>query len=276
MEKSIFNFKILYENGDIVDLHDKDLWVSSFRIFSLSPNHIRETINGRHGSINLGSSLNKRKISTAISVEGYDPVDFDLIRDEIYSMFDPLKSFHIVRDLQPGKRMKVSVSSEFDIDYLTLEDGEFELELSIDSVFLESVGTTLDPFTFDSDLWQFGQGLTTEDLNYAHTTNIFNIYNAGNVNINPRYMELVIEYTGASSNLKIINETTGDEWSYNGSSNSGDVIKIDGIRSVKNELSIFRQTNKKLITLAPGWNGFRLSGTVGNFEIKFKFRYLYI
>ncbi|MCV5307201.1 phage tail family protein, partial [Escherichia coli] len=87
-----------------------------------------------------GTTLKDRKITSTISVEAFDFVDFDLVRDEIFRIFNPLEKFYIIRDLQPGKRMEVSVDNDFDIDYVTLEDGEFQIDFIIHSVFLESVG----------------------------------------------------------------------------------------------------------------------------------------
>ena len=56
------------------------------------------------------------------------------------------------------------------------------------------------------------------------------------------------------------NKTTGDVWQYMGTSNLNDEIVLEGIRSTKNGLSIFRDTNKRLITIAPGWNEFEIKG----------------
>jgi phage-related protein len=279
MDKSIFNFKIQYLDGTIVDLHeDKNLWVSSFRILSPSPEHITETVTGRHGSIRHGTTLKERKITSKISVEAVDYIDFDLFRDELFRIFNPLKEFYIIRDLQPGKRMKVSVASEFDIDYLTLEDGEFDIDFVIHSVFLESIGATLDDFSFDSELWQFGQGLIADDgLQYIHTDATFSIYNAGDIEIDPRDFPLEITFTGASNNLGITNLTTGDYWEYQGTTNAGDTILLDRVKAFKNGTSILGNTNRKQLRLAPaGWNEFVVSGAVSPFEIKFNFRFYYL
>lgn len=277
MDKSIFNFKIQYQDGSMVDLHeDKNLWVSSFRILSPSPEHITETVEGRHGSILLGTNLKERKITSKISVEAVDPVDFDLFRDELFRIFNPLKEFYIIRDLQPGKRLKVSVASEFELDYLTLEDGEFDIEFVIHSVFLESIGSTLDDLSFDKELWQFGQGLVADDIKYIHTTNTFSIYNAGDIEIDPRYFPVEITFKGSSNRLGITNLTTGDFWEYHGITIAGDTILLDRVKAFKNGSSILGTSNRKLLKLAPGCNEFALSGAVSPFEIKFNFRFYYL
>lgn len=274
MEKSVFNFKIQYKDGSVLDLHeDKNLWVSSFRILSPNPEHTTDKIEGRHGSIYLGTTISERKIKATISIEAVDYIDFDLFRDELFRIFNPLEKFYIIRDLQQGKRMEVSVAGEFDVDYITLEDGEFDIEFTIHSVFLESVGTTLQLETFDST-WQIGQGLTSEDVKYIHNTPTFRIYNASDLTIDPRFFPMVIEYTGSSYNLQIENLTTGDIWTYSDQSYLGDTIRIDGIRSTRNNLSIVGKTNKKIITLAKGFNDFNIVGMT-NGSIKFDFRFYY-
>jgi hypothetical protein len=276
IEKSIFNFKILYEDGKVLDLHkDKDLWVSSFRISSPDPEHITSTVEGKNGSNYHGTTLKDRKITSTISVEAWDYIDFDLARDEIFSIFNPLKKFYIIRDLQPAKRMLVSVNNSFEIDYDTLEDGEFSVEFVIHSVFLESVGTTLDEMSFEKEKWQFGQGLIVDETKYIHSSNSFRIFNAGNIDVDPREFPLEITFKGNSNNLKIINKTTGDTLEYSGTTTNNDLFVIDRIRVFKNGLTVLGDTNRNLISLATGWNDFTIEGTTGSFEISFNFRFYY-
>jgi hypothetical protein len=116
--------------------------------------------------------------------------------------------------------------------------------------------------------------MVTEKTVYtARDATEFTLYNAGDVTIDPRNSPLVITYLGASDGLTIRNVTTGDEWTYEGATVAGDVIQLDGVRSTKNSVSIFRDTNHRLITLEPGANDFELAGTDGSFEITFDFRF---
>lgn len=277
MDKSIFNFKVQYKDGSIVDMQDdKNLWVSTFHILSPSPEHITETITGRHGVVKRGTILKERKIKSKIQIEAADELDFDLFRDEIFRIFNPLEEFYIIRDLQPGKRMKVSLAAEFDITYESLQDGEFDVDFVIHSSFLESVGSTPDPLTFDSEKWQIGQGLEANDLIYVHSGPSFRIFNAGDVPLDPHpvLMPLKMIFSGASTNLSIKNITTGDEWKYNGNTVPTDIVFLDSVKSYKNGISIFGNTNRKIISLAPGWNDFVISGA-GEFQISFDFRFYY-
>jgi hypothetical protein len=177
-----------------------------------------------------------------------------------------------VSDAEPAKRWKVELGASFDPERIG-SVGAFSITFVSSSSYAESIGTTLDPLTFDDEVWQVGQGLSLEPADFAHNTTTFTIHNVGDVAINPREYALVITYTGASDGLAITNTTTGDSWSYTGTSAIGDAIVLDGIEAKKNESSIVPDTNLALITLADGANDFELAGTDGSFEITFDFRF---
>ncbi|MFP7447167.1 phage tail family protein, partial [Bacillus infantis] len=119
---------------------------------------------------------------------------------------------------------------------------------------------------------------TDEPIQYLFQQSAFSIWNDGDEPVDPRerWAYLQVLFQGASENLTIKNLTTGDEWSYTGTTAAGDIIELNGIRSLKNGSSIFGQTNRKLLTLAPGMNQFEVSGTTGPFQISFDFRFYYI
>lgn len=237
-----------------------------------------EKILGRHGDIDLpgGSFGSQESIKSRIFFRSRDIYDFYLFRDEIFRLFASQEPFYITTNREPGKRWKVRVASRYEIEPKGNGSyGVFDITFKSASPFCESIGTTLDSFTFDSELWQIGQGLIAEDTKYTHNTTSFRIYNAGDVTIDPRSMPLKIRYIGASKNLALKNVTTGDVWSYAGESSSGNVIELNGVKATKNGTSIFGSTNWGLLTLKPGWNDFVLTGTSGSFEIKFDFRFYY-
>lgn len=222
-------------------------------------------------------TIGTRLINATIDIEGVDGIDLDLFRDELFEIFHPLEEFYIVRDLQPGKRMKVRVSESFNMEYITPEDGTFTIVFEMLDAFFESIGTTLTPFEWDADKWQWGMGIPYNDGHkYEHTTSTFKIYNFGNIKINPRSMDLLITIKATTSSyIELINKTTGETFRYNGTLTANDTLRLDGIRTTKNSLSAFRDTNKKLITLVPGVNDFEVKGaTVERISFDFRFYYL--
>jgi phage-related protein len=198
------------------------------------------------------------------------------LRDEIIRVIYGREPYYIVPEATPGKRWLVEASDSITPELIGMY-GEFTLSFISDSTYAESIGTTLDPLTFDSELWQIGEGLTVDDKSYTQSTTAFSIYNAGDITVDPREFPLVITFKGASTNLSIKNTTTGETWSYTGTTTASDSLKLDGVRMLKNGVvSVFANSNRKLITLAPGWNNFTITGASGAFTISFDFRFKYI
>ncbi|PEQ05498.1 phage tail family protein [Bacillus toyonensis] len=245
-----------------------------FRPESVKVKKLNERISGGP-LINLGTEIDGRSIHVEILFISYDFPDHVLKRNDFFEILDSREDFYVIYSEEPGKRWLVSAEG-FTPEPVSRTLGRCELVLYSTSPYSESIGTTVDPFTFDSNLWQIGQGLIAEDIKYTHSTSTFSIYNAGGVGINPRYIPLLITFKGASTNLKIKNKTTGDEWFYTGNTSTNDTIRLDQVRFTKNSLSIVRDTNKKLITLNPGFNDFEITGATDAFSISFDFRFYYL
>jgi phage-related protein len=261
-------------DGTIIETEEYGIKLLTHSISSPSPRVVTEEIEGRDGYIEIDTTYDGRKIRASFFMYAFDKYDYPLLRNEVFRIFATKELFYFHEPNQ--KRRWLVRASGFDIERFSQRGGTFEIEFSSPSPYAESIGTTLDPFTFDAELWQIGQGLEAEDLNYVHTTSSFRIFNAGDITVDPRIYPLTIEYTGASTNLTITNQTTGDIWQYTGTTQAGDTIMLDGVRSLKNGLSIFGNTNRQLITIAPGWNDFTITGASGYFEITFIFRFYYI
>lgn len=237
-------------------LEDLKIFTRDFIVSSPEYDHTFEKIDGMDGLIDLGTTINATDLYGIFYLES-DSIDkYTDKRDEVFNLFESTDPFYITDTRQPYKRWLVKIEGTFDIEQV-LKYGLFEIDFTSIKGCAESIGTTTMASTFEH----------LEDLPVTYTdyTNIyatkFKIYNPGKM-IDPRNINhyLKIMYKGNSENLRIKNLTTGDEWVYNGSSNLDDEIVLEGIRSTKNGLSIFRQTNKRLITLAHGWNEFEIRG----------------
>lgn len=260
-------------DGTKIDFNTIGLQPLTFTIDSLSPRHVSEIVEGRDGDYDLGTTFEGRTMRVKFAIKGVDYIDYLLSRDEVFKLFETRIPFYLIDSKQPKKRWKVKVGAKFTPEKVLRRWGTIEVEFISSSPYAESYGTTLDPFTFTAEKWQVGQGVISEDLIYAHNKTTFRIYNGSDIDIDPREIPLLIKYRGPSANLRIKNATTGDEWSYTGTSGVNDTITLDGVRSLKNNLTIFGQTNRKLIKLKKGWNDFTLTGASGSFLISFDFRF---
>jgi len=270
------NTTVIRLDGTVYDLDSIGITTRDFNPSSPTYEHSTEKVEGRNGVVNTGTTQGSRTINCSFYLKAHDLEDYALARDEVFQIFRSEEPFYLIDSRNPGKRWKVKGNNTFNVDQQRIY-GFFDIEFISFYPFAESVGNTQDDFTTDSELWQIGQGLLLdeESQQYTHSTPSFRIYNAGNVTVDPEEVPLLITFAGASSELKIKNVTTNEEWAYTGTTVSGDVIKLDGVKALKNNASIFKDTNYKTITIKPGWNDFTITGATGAFSISFDFRYYY-
>lgn len=255
-------------DGTIYDFDELGITTRDFVVSSLSPRHSFEVIQGRHGAVDLGTDYDVRNINASFYAKAEDSDDYARLRNELFRMLRTDGAFYVKESRNPEKRWIVKTASSFTPDQNGLY-GFFDVDFIAVNPFAESIVTTLDPSVTAAQI----TGVGSREIKYKHTTPAFEILNDGDVAINPRALPLVITFKGASTNVKLTNLTTGDVWQFTGTTTVSDTVKLDGIRATKNGLSIFRNTNRKLITLAPGWNDFEITGASGSFEITFDFRY---
>ena len=104
---------------------------------------------------------------------------------------------------------------------------------------------------------------------------IIEVYNAGNVTIEPESMllELNFAYVSTSRQFKINNLTTEESFVYKRIENRTN-IKIQGLVVTRGLFNAFRLTNRKFISLAPGVNRIKITGgTFESLSINTKFYY---
>lgn len=237
------------KNGQNFDTRDYGAECLSFEMDSVEQQHQYESLEGRHGLISLATTFQGRSGRASFIVKGTDHLSYQIAKTDIYRIFASQSELGIIDSRKPDRKWNVKVSGVFSFENINTKSGRVEITLQSASSFAQSV---------------------TSDLQTKSTTS-FTIINDGDELIDPRTDNLVITYTGASTNLKITNNTNGDSWQYTGSSSVGNKIVLNGIRSTKDGLSIYRLTNRKLIRLQPGVNNFTLTGTSGSFTISFDF-----
>ncbi|MGE7092525.1 phage tail domain-containing protein [Lysinibacillus sp. NPDC048646] len=267
-------------------------------------------VDGRPGVVRESVNHGVRVIVVPITFIATDELDFALRRDKLFSIFSDLEPFYIYEgrptyktstyefelpgqtwgenpqlptniEILKGKRYKVIRTNMNEVDQRGLL-GKVDIEFETYQLpYAESPGTTLDELTFNKAVWQTGQGLIAVDpttLKYVfQNQTTIQVYNAGDVPLktNIRDMLFEIEFRGASNNLNIRNATNGSTWQYTGASSTNDMIKLETpTRFTKNGLSIFKETNKKALTLSPGWNTIQISGAT-QFLVSFKFKFYY-
>ena len=256
----------------IYDLNMKEITlpkgVMPLEIFvgSVAKNRVTEAIDGRVGVVDYGFNYTDRPVSLFLRIKAADKIDFRLLRNEVFATFDVGSAFYVAEADVPSRVLKVVVDESYIPDRLTEEYADFDINCrTLDSVFWETKYTTLELHDtgFDAIAEKYGlaDNIDEEKVKYRFTENTFTVYNAGNVTIEPESMGLTIQISSATSSgdLTLKNLTTGEEFKLN-KDISGRNISLRGMNIRDGTVNAFRDSNRRLISLAPGDNQFEITG----------------
>lgn len=295
------------QRGERIDLFEEHgILVQDFLVSSIPvlPNYTE--LEGSDRLIDGGARYGQRTITVPFQLKAQNLSDFPRLRDLLFSLVQSKESFYIrelrrqkalayafVDTTQPammdhetnnryanGKQYRVRLQNTFDIEQIK-HDGEGELVFETTELpFAESIGTTAD---IDADgldderLWSDGMGLDGVEglLDYSWTSETMSIFNAGTQSIHPyeQQLKITISNLAAGDWLELENLTTGDVFRINENA-SGKTIVLDGPNVTANGLQYYRNTNRRFLTLAPGWNEFEIRNTTLR-RVSFDFVFYY-
>lgn len=247
-------------------------------IMRQSPQPINEFVkySGSNGARFLESSFDSFVFNLSFSIAAKTKDDLILQISSLYSFIYDDDKYYINYSKEPGKRFKVK-PRPWEEESRGAYKKVIKIDFDVYEGHAESLFTTLSSEGFNDNIFQFGQGLPTEDYQYQHNKNNFIIYNAGDFTVDPREHELIIAIKGVSEGaVNVFNKTTGERFIYNGSlySTKGEVLTVDGVYPKKNGVNCGIETNGGLITLVPGENEIQISN-LSRTEVSFDFRFLY-
>lgn len=237
-----------------IDMEALGLLGLKLQVPSPSYNTITQELDGRGGVTVMDRLLQPRKLSAQFITMADDYIGSLNLRDSLYRLLGNGGPFYIAESEIPSKRWKVYFE-EWTPERQTVKAHTFDVSLLNESGFSES----------------------TDLIIPSYTTSSFSFNNEGDLTIDPRiHSETQIKFSGSSTNLVIKNNTNGNVWSWTGTTVSGDYILLSGVQSFKNGVSIFGQTNKKLLTIPLGLNDFELNGVTGAFTLTIKTRFYFL
>ena len=147
---------------------------------SISKTRETESIPGRNGVMNYGFNYDSRPVRITLLAEGKDRIDYRLIRNGIYELFDLHDVFYIEETDVPSRVLKVTIDESYQPDRLTRDDSSFDINLrTLDSVFWESKYTTLElhdsGYSATAEKYGLVDNINIEKLEYRFAMNaIFN------------------------------------------------------------------------------------------------------
>ena len=268
-------FKLLNPNMQEIKSPDGFIPLDIF-VSSIGKERHVESIDGMPGEINYGSSYTSRDVELTMWFKSKDTIDYRLLRDELYAYFDSYDYFYVIETNKPTRALKIVIDDSIRDKRITTRVGEITINArTVDNPFWVSLYTTkeLNDTGYDALVEKYGlvDGINSDNTKYKFTERNFSVWNAGNVTVEPETMYLKITATGTNGKLEIRNKTTGDTFKANAEF-GGDLV-IDGMNTKLNGVNVFRDTNKRYISLASGANEFEVIGQFTDITIDFRFYY---
>lgn len=241
------------------------------------PKYDTVELNGADGILPGQINFEPFKLVLRFSYKAIDYKDYLLFKSKMRGVFFKKAPFYIVHSKMPGKKYAV-ISDNNSIDDKTDKFGEFEVSFVVYKGFSESVNTTDDEFFFDSN-WMFENGIPLDfEPKYHHTSSQFTIWNGSTDTIDPRniHHQLQIKMNiKATDGFELVNYTTGDIFRYNKSISPGIDFVLSGVHAYYDNNKVRIDTNRGIITLAPGKNIIKIRGDVSSQNVVFKFPFIY-
>lgn len=295
------------KNGQNYLVSNNSITGTSLEVLSFVSSGIKKrsgsgTSEGRPGRINYYSEDDYRTITMTVEATAEDIQDIAHLRDAVNELFDGEMFIREMRikdikveyerpgertgELQldapeyiNGKQIKVAQVNHIEIDDTTLRSTftvEFE---TVELPYFETIYTSLElhdsGYSATAEKYGLVDNIDDEKVKYRFTESNFTVYNAGNVTVEPESMKLVIQINNASTTgtLSLKNITTGEEFRLT-KNLSERHISLRGMNILDGTSNAFRDSNRRLISLAPGDNQFEITGATFS-EVWFSFKYYY-
>lgn len=255
-----------------------------FLVSAIEKERYIENINGIPGNINYGFDYKDREVSLNFWLRHYHGEhDQKLLKSELYAMLDSQPYFYVSDDKLPTRVLKLAIDEPYlpeRINGSNISTLEIKCQI-IDLPFWETKYTTqeIEANGYEAVIEKFGlaDGINIDYPRYTFTESEFSLWNGGNVDIDPRNIELLIQFYNLKTEgtFTITNLTTGEKHVLN-KPFSGNHYLLSNAKAINaSGVNYLRDTNRKFISLAKGLNKFRIeNGTFDRVIFDFKFHYL--
>src|SRR5699024_10978310 len=140
---------------------------------SISKERMEETADGRPGIINYGFNYTGRPVDLLVRLKSHDHIDYRLLRNEMYNLFDNGEAFYVAESHLPSRVLKVVVDDSYIPDRLTENYADVEISCrTLDSVFWDTIYTTkeLNDSGYDAIVAKYG---LVDNIDQDHTKYAF-------------------------------------------------------------------------------------------------------
>ncbi|WP_434795910.1 phage tail domain-containing protein [Staphylococcus equorum] len=253
-----------------------DLFVSS-----IEKERKEQQIDGIPGVVDYGFNYKQRDASMTFWLRHFHGEhDYFLMKSEIDSMFDSHEYIYASHNALPSRVIKLTVDGSYEPERIAGSMyANLEVEARItglpfwrtkyDTQEIESSG-----YSAIAEIYGTSDGINQDNAKYSFETKTFNVWNGGNVTVDPRNMMLLIKMFYVNGTGSITNKTTGDKFTIINDW-KGNHLTIESTKIIKaTNVNALRDTNRKFISLVPGNNEIEVTG-LDFTKVEFTFPYYY-
>lgn len=275
--KHYYQAKLVKLSGEVIDLSALGFEVIAMEDPSPDESLLSEELEEQDGYIDLGTKLDSRSPTLTLYFLAHTYQDAALRKRELYALFSSRERFYLRTNAEPGKQLlvrRVGGIAPKDAGAYTFS---VEISLSASSPYWESID---DAFALPSIDGHFAAGLgydvtkiSDSVTNGSHAI----LYNNGTAVIDARSVQTKLKITvkGVSNNLRLLNKTNGSSVKVTTATAASDTLVFDGVRILKNGLSIFGLSDHGALILEVGRNEIEIQGS-RSAEVTFNAKNYYI
>lgn len=275
--KHFYQAKLVKLSGEIIDLSELGFEVVSINDPSPEEGLLSEDLGEQDGYIDLGTKLDSRAPTLTVYFLAHTYQDAALRKRELYALFSSRERFYLRTNAEPGKQLlvrRIGGIAPKDAGAYTFS---VDISLSASSPYWESIDDAFAAPSIDGD-FAAGLGFNLDEISDSKTRgNRAILYNKGTAVIDARNVQTKLKITvkGVTSNLRLLNNTNGSSVKVTTTTALSDTLVFEGVRILKNGLSIFGLSDHGALVLEVGRNEIQIQGSTGA-EVTFNAKNYYI
>ena len=253
-----------------------------FLVSAIEKERYIETVNGIPGNVNYGFDYKDREVTLNFWLRHYHGEhDQKLLKSELYAMLDSQPYFYVSDDRLPTRVLKLAVDEPYlpeRINGSNISTLEIKCQI-IGLPFWRTKYTTqdIDIYGYNAIVDKFGlaDGIQIDYLNYTFTEPQFDIWNGGNIEIDPRNMPLkiTIENVNSDGDFSVESFTNGSQFVFK-KPITNQTVTLDGTKVLIGVNNRLRDSNRKFVSLNNFRNTLRIkNGTFSKVKVDFPFFY---
>lgn len=251
-----------------------------FLVSSIEKERYSETVPGIPGNIDYGFDYKEREVTLTFWLRHYHGEhDYLLLQSELNAFLDSKPFFYASTSDLLTRVLKITIDESF-IPERILGSMYAKIEVKgrvTGTPFWMSRFTTQhlqkNKYTADKSMFGTADGINLDYSNYSFSNYEFDVWNGGNVDLDPRdmYIKYTLNNVSSNGNLTIENVTTGEKFVFK-ESLINQILYVNQTKVNVGVINKLRDSNRQFPTIIKGLNHFKISNcTYSSVDVDFRF-----